>query len=101
MMKHYKLLKDLPGIKAGAIFHRKTNETMQVDMLNRVDDQGTYDKNVKRCESVFSILTQCNVYRLFNWRHQCLGFSFVYRIERRWKSAQSGVADWLYEWRNR
>ena len=42
MTKHYRLLKDLPGIKAGAIFHRKTNETMQVDMLNRVDDQGIF-----------------------------------------------------------
>lgn len=40
MTKKYKLLKDLPTAKAGAIFHRKTNETMQVDMLNRVDDQG-------------------------------------------------------------
>lgn len=39
-MKKYKLLKDMPTVKAGAIFHRKTNETMQVDMLNRVDDQG-------------------------------------------------------------
>lgn len=40
MMKRYKLLKDLPGVKAGAIFHRYTNEIMQVDVLKRVDDQG-------------------------------------------------------------
>lgn len=41
-MKKYKLLKDMPTVKAGAIFHRKTNETMQVDMLKRVDDQGIF-----------------------------------------------------------
>lgn len=41
-MKHYKLLKDLPTVKAGAIFHRDTNETMQVDVLKRVDDQGIF-----------------------------------------------------------
>lgn len=41
-MKRYKLLKDLPTVKAGAIFHRDTNETMQVDMLKRVDDQGIF-----------------------------------------------------------
>jgi len=42
MTRRYKLLKDLPGVKAGAIFHRYTNETetMQVDVLKRVDDQG-------------------------------------------------------------
>lgn len=42
MMKRYKLLKDLPEVKAGAIFHRYTNETMQVDVLKRVDDQGIF-----------------------------------------------------------
>ena len=42
MMKRYKLLKDLPGVKAGAIFHRYTNEIMQVDVLKRVDDQGIF-----------------------------------------------------------
>lgn len=40
MAKRYKLLKDLPTVKAGAIFHRCTNETMQVDILKRVNDQG-------------------------------------------------------------
>jgi len=34
---------------------------------------------------------------LFNWQHQCLGFSFVYRIECRWKSAQSGVVNWQHQ----
>lgn len=42
MTKRYKLLKDLPGVKAGAIFHRYANETMQVDVLKRVDDQGIF-----------------------------------------------------------
>lgn len=42
MAKRYKLLKDLPTVKTGAIFHRDTNETMQVDMLKRVDDQGIF-----------------------------------------------------------
>ena len=42
MMKRYKLLKDPPEVKAGAIFHRYTNEIMQVDVLNRVDDQGIF-----------------------------------------------------------
>nr|DAT91467.1 MAG TPA: hypothetical protein [Caudoviricetes sp.] len=36
-----------------------------------------------------------------NWQHQCLGFSFAYRIECRWKSAQSGVVNWLYKWLER
>ena len=42
MTKHYRLLKDLPEVKAGAIFHRYTNEIMQVDVLKRVDDQGIF-----------------------------------------------------------
>ena len=42
MAKCYKLLKDLPTVKAGAISHRCTNETMQVDILKRVDDQGIF-----------------------------------------------------------
>nr|DAV76475.1 MAG TPA: hypothetical protein [Caudoviricetes sp.] len=45
-----------------------------------------------------SVLKRTLTVQPYNWRHQCLGFSFAYRIERRWKSAQSGVANWLYKW---
>lgn len=41
-MKRYKLKKDLPTVRAGEVFMRKTNETMQADMLHRVDSEDVF-----------------------------------------------------------
>lgn len=41
-MKKYRLKKDLPTVRAGEVFVRKTDETMQVDMLHRVDSEDVF-----------------------------------------------------------
>lgn len=41
-MKKYRLKKDLPAVRAGEVFVRKINETMQTDMLYRVDSEGVF-----------------------------------------------------------
>lgn len=41
-MKKYRLKKDLPTVRAGEVFVRKTNETAQVDMLHRVDSEDVF-----------------------------------------------------------
>lgn len=41
-MKKYRLKKDLPTVRAGEVFVRKTNETMQTDMLYHVDSEDVF-----------------------------------------------------------
>lgn len=41
-MKKYRLKKDLPTVRAGEMFVRKTNETMQTDMLYHVDSEDVF-----------------------------------------------------------